>query len=68
MFNLQELQTLKTNSPSCLIIVINNNGYLAIRHTQSQFLGSRYYGTSPFNDGYKYLKFQILLKRLIMNT
>ena len=34
MFNLQELQTLSTNSPPCLIIVINNNGYLAIRHTQ----------------------------------
>ena len=51
MFNLQELQTLKTNSPPCLIIVINNNGYLAIRHTQSQFLEKRYYGTSPFNDG-----------------
>ena len=51
MFNLQELQTLKTNSPPCIIIVINNNGYLAIRHTQSQFLGSRYYGTSPFNNG-----------------
>lgn len=51
MFNLQELQTLKTNCPPCLILVLNNNGYLAIRHTQSQFLGSRYYGTSPGLNG-----------------
>ena len=50
MFNLQELQTLSTNAPPCLIIVINNNGYLAIRHTQGQFLGSRFIGTSPLNN------------------
>ena len=51
MFNLQELQTLKTNCPPCLIIVINNDGYLAIRHTQSQFLGRRFYGTSSYKNG-----------------
>lgn len=51
MFNLQELQTLSTNCPPCLIIVINNSGYLAIRHTQGQFLGGRFYGTSEFNNG-----------------
>ena len=50
MFNLQELQSLSTNAPPCLIIVINNNGYLAIRHTQGQFLGSRFIGTSPLNN------------------
>lgn len=46
MFNVQELQTIKTNCSPTMIIVINNNGYLAIRHTQSQFLESRFYGTS----------------------
>ena len=51
MFNLQELQTLSTNCPPCLIIVINNNGYLAIRHTQGQFLGGRFFGTSSFENG-----------------
>lgn len=51
MFNLQELQTIKTNCPECCIIVLNNNGYLAIRHTQEQFLDSRFYGTSPIDNG-----------------
>ncbi len=46
MFNLQELQTLKTNCPSSIIIVLNNQGYLAIRHTQKEFLKGRFYGTS----------------------
>ena len=49
MFNLQELQTLKTNCPNSIIIVINNQGYLAIRHTQKEFLEGRYYGTSNEN-------------------
>tara|TARA_Y100000591_G_C21176159_1_gene379749 strand:- start:50 stop:421 length:372 start_codon:yes stop_codon:yes gene_type:complete len=30
-----------------IIVVINNNGYLAIRHTQKEFLNKKYYGTSP---------------------
>ena len=46
MFNLQELQTLKTNCSSATIIVLNNKGYLAIRHTQKEFLDSRFYGTN----------------------
>lgn len=46
MFNLQELQTVKSSLRSGIIIVLNNSGYLAIRHTQSMFLGSRFFGTS----------------------
>lgn len=46
MFNLQELQTIKSNIRSSVIIVLNNSGYLAIRHTQSMFLESRFFGTS----------------------
>ena len=30
-----------------IVIVINNDGYLAIRHTQQAFLDSRFYGTAP---------------------
>ena len=45
MLNLQELQTIIYHSLPIKIIVMNNEGYLAIRHTQSEFLGGRYTGT-----------------------
>jgi acetolactate synthase-1/2/3 large subunit len=51
MFNIQELQTIKTNLEASIIIVINNSGYLAIRHTQKQFLDMRYFGTSSNGNG-----------------
>ncbi|WP_320675739.1 thiamine pyrophosphate-binding protein [Prochlorococcus sp. MIT 1300] len=51
MFNLQELQTIKSNISSAIIIVINNSGYLAIRHTQANFLNERFYGTSGGSFG-----------------
>jgi acetolactate synthase-1/2/3 large subunit len=51
MFNIQELQTVKTNLNSSIIIVINNSGYLAIRHTQKEFLDGRFYGTSGSGFG-----------------
>ena len=51
MFNIQELQTIKTNLKSCSIIVLNNKGYQAIRLTQKGFLESRYYGTSEGKGG-----------------
>lgn len=51
MFNLQELQTIKTNLDSSVILVLNNSGYLAIRHTQGLFLGNRYFGTSGNDYG-----------------
>lgn len=46
MFNIQELQTIKTNLDSSIVIVLNNSGYLAIRHTQKQFLDKKFFGTS----------------------
>jgi acetolactate synthase-1/2/3 large subunit len=46
MFNVQELQTIKTHKYPCLILVLNNNGYRSIRSTQSQFLDSNYLGSS----------------------
>jgi acetolactate synthase-1/2/3 large subunit len=47
LMNVQDLQTIYQNKINVLIILVNNNGYLAIRHTQKEFLKSRYYGTHP---------------------
>lgn len=44
MLNLQELQTIRTLDLPIKIFVINNGGYLAIRHTQKAFQEGRYYG------------------------
>ena len=45
--NVQDLHSLKQHNVPVIISVINNNGYLAIRHTQSTFQEKRYYGTHP---------------------
>lgn len=47
LMNIQDLQTIRQDNINVVIGVINNNGYLAIRHTQKEFLGARYYGTHP---------------------
>jgi acetolactate synthase-1/2/3 large subunit len=49
MLNLQELQTIKHHKLPIKIFVINNQGYLAIRHTQDGFLEGRHYGTGHGN-------------------
>jgi acetolactate synthase-1/2/3 large subunit len=49
MLNLQELQTISHHSLPIKIIVYNNNGYLAIKHTQESFLEKRYFGTDLKN-------------------
>ncbi len=49
MLNLQELQTISHHSLPIKIIVYNNNGYLAIKHTQESFLEKRYFGTDLEN-------------------
>lgn len=45
--NIQELATIKGNRLPVKIFVINNNGYLLIRHTQKTHLGGRLMGESP---------------------
>ena len=45
--NIQDLQSIIQFRIPVVIILVNNNGYLAIRHTQSGFLESKYYGTHP---------------------
>ncbi len=47
LMNIQDLQTIRQDDINVIISVINNNGYLAIRHTQKEFLGGRYFGTHP---------------------
>ncbi len=50
LMNCQELQTIKHKTIDVKIIVVNNNGYAAIRHTQKEFLNKKYIGTLPPND------------------
>ena len=44
MLNVQELQTIATHKLPIKIFVLNNDGYLAIRHTQRDFQEGRYFG------------------------
>lgn len=46
-FNVQELQTVKDHNFPIKMFVVNNAGYLSIRHTQGGFLKGRYHGSSP---------------------
>jgi acetolactate synthase-1/2/3 large subunit len=45
--NLQELQTIKHSGLPVKLILLNNRGYLLIRHTQSNFMEGRLIGESP---------------------
>lgn len=45
--NIQELATIKQNKLPIKIFVINNNGYLLIRHTQKTHMEGRLMGESP---------------------
>ena len=45
--NIQDLHTIVQYNIPVIISVINNNGYLAIRHTQAEFQENRFYGTHP---------------------
>jgi acetolactate synthase-1/2/3 large subunit len=47
LMNIQDLENIKQYKMNVSIILINNNGYLAIRHTQKEFLKKKYYGTYP---------------------
>jgi acetolactate synthase-1/2/3 large subunit len=45
MFNIQELQTLRTHDADVKIVVLSNKGYRSIRSTQDQFLDGRHLGS-----------------------
>lgn len=48
-FNLQEFQTMVHNRLPIKTIILNNGGYLLIRHTQQNFLDGRFIGTDADN-------------------
>lgn len=50
LMNCQELQTIRHKNINVKIILVNNNGYAAIRHTQKEFLNAKYIGTLPPHD------------------
>lgn len=47
LMNVQDLQSIFQYQVPTIILVVNNNGYLAIRNTQRDFLSGKYYGTHP---------------------
>ena len=61
MFNMQELQTVKHHNLPIKIIIYNNLGYLAIKHTQQSFLDKKFYGTD-INNGLSMPDFRIVAK------
>jgi acetolactate synthase-1/2/3 large subunit len=61
LMNCQDLQTISQENINVIILIVNNNGYLAIRHTQKEFLNERYFGTHP-SDGISFPNFSKLAK------
>ncbi len=45
--NIQEFATIKHNKLPIKVFIINNNGYLLIRHTQRNFMEDRFVGEGP---------------------
>lgn len=45
--NIQEFAAIKHNSLPLKVFVLNNNGYLLIRHTQRNFMEDRFVGEGP---------------------
>ena len=61
--NFQDLQNIVKRKNNIKIILVNNNGYLAIRNTRRVFQ-KRYYGTNPIGD-LTMPKFKIVISYLI---
>lgn len=45
--NIQEFATIKHNNLPIKVFILNNNGYLLIRHTQHNFMDDRFVGEGP---------------------
>lgn len=45
--NIQEMATISHNKLPIKIFILNNNGYLLIRHTQHNFMNDRFVGEGP---------------------
>ena len=61
LMNVQDLQTISQYNINVKILLINNNGYLAIRNTQKEFLQGRYFGTNK-KGGLTFPKFKNIAK------
>jgi len=55
MMNLQEMQTMANSGLNIILFILDNNGYLSIKQTQSNFFG-REHGASP-NSGVTFPNF-----------
>ncbi len=66
LMNCQDLQTISQDKLNICVILINNNGYLAIRNTQKEFLNKRYFGTLP-PKGISFPNFKKLSKSFNIN-
>lgn len=60
MMNLQELQSLASSNLNIILFILDNNGYLSIKQTQSNFF-EREHGASP-SSGITFPDFNIVLK------
>lgn len=47
--NIQEFATIKHNNLPIKVFILNNNGYLLIRHTQHNFMEDRFVGEGPLS-------------------
>lgn len=50
LMNIQDLASIAHKKIPAVIALINNAGYLAIRHTQRDYLSARYFGTYSASD------------------
>ncbi len=66
LMNIQDIQTIVQKKINMIIVLVNNNGYLAIRNTQKEFLKQKYYGTHP-NWGLTMPNFQKVCKSFKIN-
>jgi acetolactate synthase-1/2/3 large subunit len=46
LMNIQDLASLAQHRIPAAVAIVNNDGYLAIKHTQRDYLGGRFYGTN----------------------
>jgi acetolactate synthase-1/2/3 large subunit len=62
MMNLQELQTIITNSLPIKIVILNNDGYHQIRVTQTNIFNKHYVGLGKDSGGLSFPDFELVAK------
>jgi acetolactate synthase-1/2/3 large subunit len=66
MSNLQELAVVKQHNLNIKFIILNNNGYLSIKNTQSKYYDGRVFGTSS-ETGLWFPNFELVAKSFDMD-